>query len=640
MSLSVKISFIICGIFLLMVALFHIVTTSTIMGSFLDLEKKNITTNLSRVLNTLEQDLAGLESTGGDWAAWNDTRDFIIEQKKEYIESNLNVSTFENIRVNFMIFLNNSGELLYSYGIKFGDEAEETVVSEELLEKIQTKKSLISHKDARDAKTGFMLLSETAVILTTWPISNNEMDGPITGTLIMGRYFDDVELKSLEDRTQLEVAFQRTDTNQIPADFMKAASDLDKGNKSVINRDLADTVSGFSYFKDIYGNDSLIVKVSRPRDIYKQGQSTTNFFRWVQFIAVIIVLVTLLLTLQFAVLKPILRLKEHVLSVGKSGDLSVRLALKSRDEIGALAGEFNRMLEQLSEARNRLMEQSYYSGIGEMASGILHNLRNILTPIIGQIEKINTRLKDAPLKNIEQAIDELNSCNTAPEREKSLKKYLSLAVPRLSNTTQDIHEGLMIISGQATYMEEVLSQQDKLAYHQKVLEPLNIRLIIEDSIKLMPHNLINAADIHIADDLDSLPHVSAERIVLLQVLTNILHNASESILRKGLQKGNIWISGTSNTEGEIQKVHILIKDDGEGIEKESLKKIFNSGFSTKAPRSSGIGLHWCSNVLSAMKADIFAGSDGIGHGCIIHIRIPVDNNRLRVRGTDAPDSRG
>jgi signal transduction histidine kinase len=413
----------------------------------------------------------------------------------------------------------------------------------------------------------------------------------------------------------------------VPEDFNRARTDLSQGNKIAINRDLADTISGYSYLKDIYGNNSLIVRVSGPRDIFKQGQNTTDFFRWMQLMAGIIVLAALFLILRFTVLKPILRLKEHVLSVGKSGDLSTRLAFKSRDEIGALAGEFDRMLEQLSDARNRVMEQSYYSGIGEMASGILHNLRNILTPLVGQIGKIRDKLREVPMDKIEQAIAELNSGRLEEGREKLLKKYLSLAVPRLSGINQDIDKGLMVVSGQATHMEEVIAKQDKFSHFKKTLEPLNFDMIIEDAIKLMPHKLINAVDIHREDGLANLPPVYAERIVLIQVVTNILNNASESILRKRDQKGRIWISGKAETEGDVQKIHVVVRDDGEGIDKEDQKKIFNRGYSTKTPKSSGIGLHWCSNVLSAMDADLYVESDGAGYGSSFHIKMPAAHNQ-------------
>jgi len=623
MRLSVKIMIVICCIFLLSVFLYHIITTRIILGGFTRLEETNIQTNLNRALKTLEQDLAALESTGGDWAAWNETRDFVKDQDKEYIENNLNISTLENINMDFMLYLNNSGELLYSFGIQNGEEAREAPVQEDLIRLIRDQRSLCTHKNAKDAKTGIILLSEKTAMITAWPISNNEMDGPLSGTLVMGRYFEDDELGALEERTQLNVTLQRTDKNQAKGGFAAAISELSQGNKIAIYRDPSDAISSYSFFKDISGKDSLIVGVTETRDIFKQGRITTGYFRWMQFMLGLIILTVLFFTLQYVVLKPLLRLKAHVLSIGRSGDLSTRMPLTRRDEIGELAGEFDRMLEQLSDARNRLMEQSYYSGIGDMASGILHNIRNLLTPMIGQIENIRDKAKEIPLDNMEQAIIELNAEGLEKEREKSLRKYLSLAISRLSKVNQDIDKGLMVISGQTTHMEEALSQQDKFSHFKRALEPLNMNIVIEDAIKMMPKKLRDAVDIGIDPGLAGLSQVSAERIVLIQVITNLLNNASESILRKGNKKGNIWISGIFERSGEVGNVHVRIRDDGEGIDKADLKKIFNRGYSTKTPKPSGIGLHWCSNALSAMKADIYAESAGLGHGSSFHIIIPA-----------------
>jgi signal transduction histidine kinase len=231
------------------------------------------------------------------------------------------------------------------------------------------------------------------------------------------------------------------------------------------------------------------------------------------------------------------------------------------------------------------------------------------------------------MDNIEQAIAELNSGKLEEERKKLLIKYLSLALPRLSGISQDIDKSLMVVSGQAAHMEEVLAEQDKFSHFRKTLEPLNFDTIIEDAIKLMPHKLINAVDIHGDDGFANLPPVYAERIVLIQVVTNLLNNASESILRKGVQKGRIWISGKAETEGEVQKIHVVVRDDGEGIDKEDQKKIFNRGYSTKTPKSPGIGLHWCSNVLSAMDADLYVESDGAGYGSSFHIKMPAARNQ-------------
>ncbi|MBN1626653.1 MAG: HAMP domain-containing protein [Deltaproteobacteria bacterium] len=626
MRLSVKIMLIICGIFLAMVFLFHNITTRVILGSFERLEEQNIITNIDRVVNTLKQDFTALESTGGDWGAWGETRDFLTDMSRHYIDDNLSITTLENLNLNFILYLDNNGRPLYAFGIKFGEETQEDPVSTELIELIRGHEAFYTHSNAEDAKTGVILLSEGMALMTAWPISNNEMEGPVSGTLVMGRYLGDEDVKSLEKRTQLEVVIERTDNYQAQDDIKAAGAELLKGNEVAINRDLPDKISGYAFLKDIYGKDSLIIKVSTPRSIFNQGLTTTDYFRWVHLIVGLIVFAALLIILQFAVVRPILRLKNHALSVAKSGDLSMRLSFRSRDEIGALAGAFDRMLEQLSEARDRLMEQSYYSGIGEMASGVLHNIRNIMTPMVGQIDKIKERINEAPVDNIEQAVKELNADNLEEERERSLKRYMQLACSRIGGVCSDIANSITIIMEQANHIEDALSQHEKFGNFKKAIAPLSVQKIINGAVDLMPKSLRDAVDIEMDQGLSGLPLVYAESVILTQVVANLLNNATESILRKGTKRGNIWISGTYETEGDVQKVHITIRDNGEGIHRDNLKKIFNRGYSTRVPKSAGLGLHWSANALSAINAEIYSESEGIGLGSSFHIKLPAVRN--------------
>jgi two-component system, NtrC family, sensor kinase len=621
MKLSVKILIIICVIFLGMVAILYGITTKVVLGSFAQLEEKDIQINLKRVLNVLDKDMSGLKAIGGDWGAWDETKDFLKDLNKKYKESNLTLSTFSNLNMNYVLYFDNSGGLIYSSGFQFGKESKKIPVPADLINQVKNQRAFFMHADAKDAKTGIILLPGDMVMVTAWPVSNNDMDGPVSGTIVMGRDFDENELNSLEQRTQLKLILRRNEREGLSNDFVSARAELAKDEKPVINRNLPDVISVYSFIKDIYGADSLILRVSTSRDIYRQGKTTTSYFLWGQFIVGIILMIVLFLTLQLTVLNPVLRLKRHVLSVGKSGDLFARLSLKNRDEIGELAREFNRMLEQLSDVRNRLIEQSYYSGIGEMASGVLHNIRNILTPMVGRLAAIRDRLKGAPLDNMEQAIQELNSGGLETVREGLLKKYLHLAAPKLKTIIDDLKNDLEGVSGQVNHIEEVLSQQDKFSHFHKALEALHINAVLEDAVKLMPQDLREAVDIEKEPGLIDLPPASAERVVLTQVFTNLLDNSSESILKKGIGTGKIWVA-VSSEPGDADLVHIVIKDNGEGIDEEQLKRIFTRGFSTKTPNASGIGLHWCSNALTAIGASIYAESEGPGRGSSFHIKIP------------------
>jgi PAS domain S-box-containing protein len=117
-----------------------------------------------------------------------------------------------------------------------------------------------------------------------------------------------------------------------------------------------ETIAGYTKLNDIYGNPGLFLRVEMPRDILKNGRYSNHSFFWVLLSVGVIVLIVLLFTLQTTVLGPLRKLKNHILSVGENGDLSVRLSLKRKDEIGILAGEFDKMLVKLEKRSSDLEE--------------------------------------------------------------------------------------------------------------------------------------------------------------------------------------------------------------------------------------------------------------------------------------------
>src|SRR5262249_58137121 len=131
--------------------------------------------------------------------------------------------------------------------------------------------------------------------------------------------------------------------------------------------------------------------------------------------------------------RPMGVLTRHVAQLGMSGDLELiddALAHR-RDEIGVLANEFNKMVEALADSRQKLQNQSYVHGMAEMASGVLHNIRNALNPISVGIWKLEESARGASLGRIETALTELANEATPADRRQKLAGYARAAVEKL-----------------------------------------------------------------------------------------------------------------------------------------------------------------------------------------------------------------
>jgi nitrate/nitrite-specific signal transduction histidine kinase len=94
----------------------------------------------------------------------------------------------------------------------------------------------------------------------------------------------------------------------------------------------------------------------------------------------VVVVLLMLVLLDQLVLSPLSRMTERVVDLGRRDDLSVRLDSQRSDELERLALTFDRTADQRAEARRRLSDQSFAAGVAEHASGVMHNLRNTMTP--------------------------------------------------------------------------------------------------------------------------------------------------------------------------------------------------------------------------------------------------------------------
>src|SRR6202044_3039298 len=124
----------------------------------------------------------------------------------------------------------------------------------------------------------------------------------------------------------------------------------------------------------------------------------------------------LLMVLNRVVLEPLARVTRHAITVGQGSDLGARLNLRSRDEVGRLAHEFDCMVARVEQSRRQLVDQSFHAGFAELAKGVLHNLGNAMTPLGVRLSKLAERLRDAPVDDVELALAELTKESESSER--------------------------------------------------------------------------------------------------------------------------------------------------------------------------------------------------------------------------------
>jgi len=272
--------------------------------------------------------------------------------------------------------------------------------------------------------------------------------------------------------------------------------------------------------------------------------------------------------------------------------------------------------------RQDLQDQSYRAGKAELAAEVLHNIRNAMTPLVNSIERVTQSARRADDLNIDKAAEELMSDKCSLERRQKVARYLELAIEEFSNIHGDASGDLEIASTQAKQIQLILADQEKHAHVMPVIEALNLNDMVSESIHVIPKS--DATDIEVYFDGDLNGHrVKGHRVSLLQVISNMLVNAYESIQNTSRGSGKIALTAEQENVDEKPMIRLTVRDDGAGIEQDILEKIFRRGFTTKNSGSGGLGLHWCANAVAGMGGRIRAESKGKGQGAAFHVLLPA-----------------
>jgi PAS domain S-box-containing protein len=306
--------------------------------------------DMDRVSSVLANELVTLGRTNTDYSSWNETYWFLQGKRPSYPKSDLPPSTLAQLKVTFVVILNNSGKVVFSRSYNPA-ALEEVPIPADLPDHMKPGSLLAMHKKESSQESGILMLRSGPVLVDSRPVLTSDSKGPIIGTVIMGRALDRDEVLGLATMTHLSIDLERID---------KLASRLDHG--FVANKRLRpnlvqvavqgkDSVAAYEEMTDIDGQPAFVLRVSIPRDIYQQGRTTLLQFLLLLLAAGFAFGAVTLYLLERTVLSRVANLGERITQIGASGDLSARLDVSGHDELAFLGMAINGMLEDLERAQ-------------------------------------------------------------------------------------------------------------------------------------------------------------------------------------------------------------------------------------------------------------------------------------------------
>lgn len=324
------------------------------LSNFLELEQTDTLENVERVQNSVLTEQGYLDYMVQDWSCWDDAYRFMDDRNHKYIDVNLQNQTLAGIKINVMLFVDNSGSVVYGKAVDI-NSAEERPIPEDLLKLVEDGTLLTKSKD--DKIRGFVLLEQNPMFISCHPILTTDYEGPVKGTLIFGRYFDKALLNSFKEVTRSSLLMYRADED-LPSDFKDKLDNFSKDPDRVIIQSLSEEqIAGYFQFRDITGNPSLIIRADFRRNLYLHGKKTLNYMYFFLLLTGLMTGVGVKFALDKLFISRLVGIDDFVTKVRSEKDLSKRLSLKDNDELYRMSKEINGMLNEIYLAEQELKAQ-------------------------------------------------------------------------------------------------------------------------------------------------------------------------------------------------------------------------------------------------------------------------------------------
>ena len=561
-------------VFLLVVAGGFIAGMQFVMfPGLLKMEEEYAQTNLDRGLNAIENDAENLQILVKDWATWDDTYQYIQDRNERYIEYNLVDDTFSNARLNFMVYFDSEGDVVFQRGFDFKEEGEEIEVPPRFVETLRTLQIAGNPDAVLETHKGLITMFESPVMIATAPILRSDDSGPARGTLVMARYFDQDEVERIGRQVSTAISLYPVDSTAVYEGLASPETLQDGESLTIAVSEDKSSISAITVIEDIGGNPAYAIRVDMDREVYGIGLESMVFSLFVVAIVGIISSVLLIIIVNKRFIFRLESLKSQVERIGKEQDFSGEVTLEGDDELTSLSSSFNRMLRALEEhiVEQRRAESRARTATEklQLLSGITrHDLLNQMTVIQGNTDLLlSTEKNPAILVHLEKI-------------QKAAENIDSLII-----FTRDCEK--MGISSPEWQNVEAL-----------------VKAVFE---KIQPSDIVVEVSV---GDLEILADPLLERVFF---------NLVDNVLRHG--QGATRISVTSHQRDD--HMILVFEDDGCGVEADMKARLFEKG----AGKNTGLGLFLSKEILRITGITI-SETGSPGQGARFELDIPPGSYRF------------
>jgi signal transduction histidine kinase len=279
---------------------------------------------------------------------------------------------------------------------------------------------------------------------------------------------------------------------------------------------------------------------------------------------------------------------------------------------------------EMARLNRELMAASRTAGMAEVATGVLHNVGNVLNSVNVSLGVIHAKLDESRVGRLGDVCDlmaanrgNLGDYLARDPKGSNLPEYLRTLATRLQKERDDIKAEASTVLTRVEHIKQIVASQQSFSRQGGATESLSPAALFDEALKIQ-EGAFQRHHVQVVRENLTTKWVFADRHRALQIIINLLANAKAAMANMPLEDRRLILRLEA---GDQDRVCFSVIDSGSGISRENLAKIFQHGFTTKK-EGHGFGLHSCANAAAEMKGALRVHSDGPGTGATFTLELP------------------
>ena len=279
--------------------------------------------------------------------------------------------------------------------------------------------------------------------------------------------------------------------------------------------------------------------------------------------------------------------------------------------------------QELADTYKSLLDASRVAGMAEVATGVLHNIGNVLNSVNVSVNLLAENLQNTRLGNIarlsallHEHVEDLGTFLTTDPQGQRVLPYLDTLADHLTGEQQRLLAEVDSLRRNVDHIKDIVGMQQEYAKVVGVIEALAPVDLVEDALR-MNAAALTRHDVELVRQLAPAPAVIVERPKVLQILINLIRNAKYALDEGGRADKRLLV----RLEHDAGCVRVIVCDNGIGIPPVNLGRVFTHGFTTRKD-GHGFGLHSSAVAAKEMGGRLTVHSDGPGRGATFTLELP------------------